>query len=258
MLMLAILNAHFELAEVLLDWGADPNLGDSIHGRPLQVLTIVRRAENRGLSSVLPRTPTGSIDSIDLAEALLEYGADINDRIDWQSPMHVPPHISVSYLLGISYPGVTPFFIAAKNCDVEFLKFLIANGADSYVRSAQNVTTLLAAAGVGYEAGEAAGTNDEAFETVKSLKGLGDDVLAIADFSGGAAEFSRGKWSGASALHGASNRGATEMVRWLVEEGVPIGYEMKSGHTALEWPKVQASASSRRSSPRWPRFCVRR
>ena len=233
MLVLAILNAHFELAEFLLERGADPNGGDSVHGRPLQVLTIVRRAENRGLSPVLPRTPTGGIDSIDLAEALLEYGADINDRIDWQSPMHVPPHISLSYTLGISYTGATPFFIASKNCDVEFLKFLVANGADPYVGSAQNVTPLLAAAGVGYAAGEAAGTNDEAFETVKFLHRLGDDVSAIADFSGGAAEFSRGSWSGASALHGASNRGATEMVRWLIEQGVPLDHEMNSGHTAL-------------------------
>ena len=234
MLVLAILNAHWEVAEFLLGRGADPNAGDSVHGRPLQVLTIVRKAQNRGLASVLPRTPTGSIDSIDLAEALLEHGAEINDLIDWASPTHVPPHISLSYTLGISYTGGTPFFVAARNCDLEFLKFLVANGADPRMGSLQGVTPLLAAAGVGYSSGEAPGTNDEAFETVKFLQQLGNDVAAVAEFSGGSAGFSRGSWSGASALHGASNRGATEMVKWLIDEGVPLDHAMRSGHTALD------------------------
>ena len=76
MLVLAILNAHWELAEFLLEQGADPNGDDPMHGRPLQALTIMRRAENRGLSPVLPRAPSGKIDSIKLAETLLAHGAD--------------------------------------------------------------------------------------------------------------------------------------------------------------------------------------
>ena len=135
MLVLAIINAHWELAEFLLQRGADPNRDDPVHGRPLQALTIMRRAENRGLSPVLPRAPTGSIDSIELAEALLVHGADINDPIDWKNPRHVPPHMALSYSLGVSYSGATPLFVAAKNCDVEFLQFLVANGADPAIET---------------------------------------------------------------------------------------------------------------------------
>ena len=233
MLVLAMLNAHWELAEALLDRGADPNRDDASHGRPLQVLALMRRAENRGLSGVLPRRPTGSIDSIALAEALLARGADINDRIDWANPMHVPPHMSLSYTLGIGYTGATPFFVAAKNCDVEFMKFLLSNGADPSIGTAQNVTPLLAAAGVGYASGESPGTNEEAFEAVKLLQQLGNDVAAVAqDDSAGA--FGGGRWSGATPLHGATYRGATALVQWLIDEGVPLDHAMQSGQTALD------------------------
>ena len=229
MLVLAMLNAHWELAEVLLDRGADPNRDDAFHGRPLQVLTLMRRAQNRGLSGVLPRRPTGDINSIALAEALLARGAEIDDRIDWDSPMHVPPHMSLSYTLGISYTGATPFFVAAKNCDVEFMKFLLANGADPSIETAEQVTPLLAAAGVGYASGESPGSNDEAFEAVKLLQQLGHDVTAVADFGGG-----RSRWSGATALHAAVYRGAGPLVEWLIAEGVPLDHAMQSGQTALD------------------------
>jgi ankyrin repeat protein len=233
MLVLAMLNAHWELAEALLDRGADPNRGDALHGRPLQVLALMRRAENRGLSGVLPRRPTGNIDSIALAEALLARGAEINDRIDWSNPMHVPPHMSLSYSMGIGYTGATPFFVAAKNCDVEFMKFLLANGADPSIGTAQNVTPLLAAAGVGYASGESPGTNDEAFDAVKLLQQLGNDVAAIAQDDSVSA-FGGSRWSGATPLHGATYRGATALVEWLIDEGVPLDHEMQSGQTALD------------------------
>ena len=239
MLVLAILNAHWELAEFLLEQGADPNGDDPVHGRPLQALTIVRRAENRGLSPVLPRAPSGKIDSIKLAEALLANGADINDAVDWKNPRHVPPHMALSYSLGVSFTGATPFFIAAKNCDVEFLRFLVANGADPLIGTQEGVTPLLAAAGVGYTIGESPGTPDEALEAVQMLAELGDDLEALMggevemeDGSPGA-QFGRG-WEGGSALQGAVIRGAEGLVRWLIDQGVPLDHQMASGETALD------------------------
>ena len=90
-LVLAIINAHWELAAFLLDQGADPNGNDPLHGPPLHALTWMRRAENRGLSAWLPRRPTGNIDTIELAEALLADGARINDQLDW-NPGQTPQH----------------------------------------------------------------------------------------------------------------------------------------------------------------------
>ena len=54
----------------------------------MHVLAFMRRAENRGLSAWLPRRPTGAIDSIELAELLLERGADPveTDAEPWATP----------------------------------------------------------------------------------------------------------------------------------------------------------------------------
>src|SRR5258706_427633 len=53
-LVLAILNARFEVGTFLLEKGADPNVRDP-HNSPLHVLAFLRRANNYGLSGVLPR-----------------------------------------------------------------------------------------------------------------------------------------------------------------------------------------------------------
>ena len=87
--------------------------------------------------------------------------------------------MALSYSLGVSFTGATPFFIAAKNCDVEFLRFLVANGADPLLGTEEGVAPLLAAAGVGYMIGELSGTPEEVLETVQMLAELGNDLEAL-------------------------------------------------------------------------------
>jgi ankyrin repeat protein len=231
-LVLAILNAHWELAAALIERGADPN-GQDPRGRPLHVLAFARRADNRGLSIVLPRRPTGRIDSIDLAKLLVARGANVNDRIDWKNPSYAPSHLAISQVQPTSFVGATPLYIAAKNCDVEMVRFLAANGAEANVATSQNITPLLVAAGVGYLSGEAPGGPEEAFETVKVLFSLGNDVNAVADFGGGA-DARGGAWKGAGALHGAVIRGAEALAAWLIERGVPLDRRTATGKTALD------------------------
>ena len=236
MLVLAIINAHWELAAFLLDRGADPMRDDPQHGRPLHVLTFMRRAENRGLSAWLPRKPSGNIDTIELATRLLERGAEINDRVDWENGMRFPPHMALGMFPGVSFTGGTPFYIAAKQCDLEFMRFLLANGADPSIGTVHDVSPLLAAAGVGYTIGESPGTPEEALEAVQWLQTLGNDVRATMDegASGSTGTLTGGSWAGASALHGAVIRGAEGLVKWLIDEGVPLDHRMRSGETALD------------------------
>ena len=248
-LALAILNANWEMAAFLANRGADPNGNDPVHGRPLHVLAFVRRAENRGLAGVLPRRPSGHISAIALAEVLVAHGARVNDRIDWKSASHTPPHLSMPFFFTISYVGATPFFIAAKNCDLEFMKFLLANGADPEIPTSQKVTPLLAAAGVGHSVGESPETEADALAAVAFLRDLGGDLSAVSDFggpstaapgppttSGGQAGGGRrgNPLDGASALHGAVSREAPELVKWLIAQGAPLDRKNKSGQTALD------------------------
>lgn len=233
MLVLAILNARFELAAQLLDHGADPNVNDP-HGRPLHVLAWMRRADSSA-SPILPRTPSGNLDTFGLARALLAHGANINDRIDWKDPakgVRVPEHMAIGRFVNTTLIGATPFYIAALNCDVPFMKFLAVNGADPLIPTVQQMTPLLAAAGVGWTGG-AAGTVDEALEAVKVAYELANDPKAVPDFSAHAASSSA--WDGASALHGAVIRGAKRLAEWLIDKGVPLDLKAKNGETALNW-----------------------
>ena len=247
MLMLAVLNANFELANFLLERGADPNVNDP-HGSPLFVLTWLRSAINRSLTSILVRTPSGNMDSFDLGRALLAHGADIDARIEEaKKPDPVegeeesaqsrprgqwrPGHLAIGPYF-VSFVGATPFYIAAINCDVPYMQFLADNGADPTIPTQQNMTPLLAASGIGFYEGEHPGDPTVCLEAVKLAYELGNDPQAVIEYgenSGGSPN-----WDGATALHGAATRGANEMVEWLLEKGVPLETKTKEGMMAWD------------------------
>ena len=86
--------------------------------------------------------------------------------------------------------------MAAQHADVPLMKFLLANGADPLIRTARNVSPLMAAAGL--DSGESIGytgvTEEDALEAVKLCLELGDDVNTVSA-------------DGENALHGAAYRG---------------------------------------------------
>ena len=237
MLMLSILNAHWEHADFLLERGADPNRSDPLHGSPLHAVAFMRRAQNQSLSTWIPRQSSGAMDSIALAESLLRRGARINERLDWD-PYQMPQHMAHHSVWALnSYRGATPFFIASRFCDLEFMKFLVARGADPMLE-ADGVQPILAAAGVGYAVGESPETPAEALQAVQLLQELGNDVGAVVDlpeedFQAVRATIIRA-WNGATALHGAVLRGGRELVEWLIDAGVPLDQRLQSGETALD------------------------
>lgn len=198
-LVLAITNAHFELASVLLDLGADPNSAGQ-GWTPLHQIAWTRRPPiQHGLP---PAVQTGNVSSLALAEKLLQYGADPNARMTRE-----PSDGARSVLNRI---GSTPFLQAAKLADVPMMRLLVAYGADPSILTEEGATPLMAAAGVGiWQLGESAGLNDEAFEAVKLCVELGNDVNAV--------DANRN-----TALHGGAHRGSNDIVRFLVEKGAKM------------------------------------
>jgi ankyrin repeat protein len=106
------------------------------------------------------------------------------------------------------------------------MRFLAANGADPNIPSLGNVTTLLAASGVGFWEGETPGSQAEAFEAIKLAYELGNDPKAVVLASTQKADAS---WLDATAMHGAANRGAVDMIRWLADKGVPLDKKSARG-----------------------------
>ena len=207
-LVLAILNAHFQLAAELLDRGADPN-ADAQGWTPLHQLAWTRRPPiQHGLP---PPVPTGKLGSLELAGKLLERGANPNARITRE------PNDGARNVL--NRIGSTPFLQAAKLGDVPLMRVLLEHGADPSIKTEEGATPLMAAAGVGiWQLGESAGTNEDVFEAVKLCYERGNDVNAV-------------DVHGYTALHGAAHRGSNDIVKFLVEKGANINAVNKLGWT---------------------------
>jgi uncharacterized protein len=249
MLVLAILNARFDVARFLLEQGADANVNDP-HGRPLHVLTFLRRSQSGNLSSGgnLPRyLPETGVDSFVLAEALLKHGADINAPYT-ANKGGTPRHMAVNSFL-VGFDAATPFYIASAHMDVPFMRFLAERGANPTTPAATNVTPLLAASGIVAMPGAAPADHREALEAVKLAYELGNDPRAVIA-PGGKGRLAS-DYIGASALHGAAMIGASELVKWLVEKGVPIDAKTSRGVTAYHYAAATDGRGGAVQRP-WP------
>jgi ankyrin repeat protein len=221
---------------------------------------------NPGYAAAPPRLSTGTIDSLSLAQALLERGANPNARIAWKEvkfdrdngTVKSPPSIAIGrgYL---SYVGATPFYLAAKGADLPLMRLLVAGGADPLIPTVQNVTPLMAAAGLGFWDGESPGPESgipesQALAAVELTVELGNDVNAVTDYGDtpiegdpsallhrhplnlsqfGEAALGDMRWGGSTALHGAAIRGANSIIAYLVARGARVDARNKLGWTPL-------------------------
>jgi ankyrin repeat protein len=212
-LVLAVANAHFELASFLLDAGADPNV--AVQGwTALHNITWVR---NPGFDerSIAPEG-SGNVDSLEMVKRLVAHGADVNARMT-KSAVDGPSS-------NINNIGASAFLLSAKAGDVEMMKLLLELGADPRLPNADGTTPLLAAAGVGTASLDDAGTESQALAATQLAFELGGDVNAVDK-------------NGDTAMHGAAAKNLPSVVRFLADHGAKVevwNQKNKSGWTPLE------------------------
>jgi ankyrin repeat protein len=214
-LVVATANAHWELASLLLDRGADPNLAAAGWTALHQAVRI--RRPNIGFGTPGP-IPTGTVDSIDVIKKMIARGANLNARMS-RNGMKDGQRNRLNRL------GATPFLLAAKNTDVDVMRLLIAAGADAKTPTADGTTPLMVAAGVaiwnpGEDGGSLAGQEAEVLEAVKICVEHGNDVNLANDL-------------GETALHGAAFRGVNEVVQYLADRGAKLDARDSRGWTPL-------------------------
>ena len=214
-LVVAAANAHWELADYLLDRGADPNLAGAGWNALHQTVRTRRPNPSGGLAGPIP---TGSVDSIDVVRKLIARGVDVNARM-MTNGMKDGQRSRLNRL------GATAFFLAAKNTDVEAMRVLIEAGADPRIPSADGTTPLMVAAGIaifipGEDGGSLPGQEDEVFEAVRMCVELGTDVNAT-------------NFRDETALHGAAFRGVNRIVEYLVQQGAALAARTVEGWTPL-------------------------
>ena len=219
--LLAAANAHYELAALLLDRGADPNAAPQ-GWTALHQVTWVRKAGVSGSNNPAPEG-SGNMDSLDFVRKLVAGGAALNARVTKK------PGMGVTTLNSI---GATPFLLAARTADGELMRLLARLGADPRMPNEDNTTPLMVAAGVGTQApGEDPGTEPEVLDAVTVALQLGNDLNAVDK-------------NGETAMHGAAYKHAPTVVRFLAGKGARI--EVWNQPNAKGWTPLKIAEGVQR------------
>jgi ankyrin repeat protein len=218
-LVFAIINAHFDLAAMLIDKGADPNVADIAGEAALYAavdMNSIQWTQGRPTPIFLDQ-----LDAIDIVKKLLAHGANPNARLS-RPPLKRHHDAGTTLNFGV---GATPLMRAARTNDVASMKALLDAGADPFATLPDRTTTLMIAAGLGYGGlrGEAirivVPTPEGAVEACTLLLERGVDVNAF-------------NTAGQTALHGAVGRGEP-VVELLVARGATL-LKNKAGFTPLD------------------------
>ena len=217
-LVVAIINAHYDVAAAILDKGADPNIPDSTGTTALYALVDMHT-----LAPMQGRPAPKLVDTLD-AEALLKSlvarGANPNVRL--QRPMLGRYHGSGDASLG---EGTTPFLRAAKAVDVSMMRALLAAGADPTITKKDRTNAaMLVAAGQVFGLGPATGPAVTSQTTVEALNLCLDNGIDINAFN----------TTGQTALHIAAGRGLDDVVKFLAGHGAKLTRTDKQGRTPLD------------------------
>jgi ankyrin repeat protein len=231
-LVLAIINAHYDVAAALVEKGADPNIGDT--EAKMAALYAAVDMHRLAIGHGRPNTkPSGRLDAVDVIKLLLAHGADPNARLG--APLMQRHHTGGDRALG---EGSTPFMRAAKSGDVVVMRLLLAAGADPTLTQPNQANALMLAAGLGWRDGSPAapsydqGSESEAIEAIKLCLESGLGINATTN-------------TGETALHAAiSGRASESIIRFLVDSGADLAAKNKQGRTPLE-----AAVASRRERP---------
>ena len=246
-ILMATINGHYDLAMLLLERGADPNLASHAGTTPLFAAINTNWAPKS-------RYPQQHIymqqdhTYLEVMRKLLDAGADPDARLNrhlW--------FMSYNFdLLQIDARGATPFWRAAYALDVEAMKLLVAYGADPSIPTSKGpsrrsrgggdtpdpsglppvpvggpaVHPIHAASGVGYGQGYAGNAHrhvpDGWIPAVRYLvEELGADVNAR-------------DHEGYAPLHHAAARGDNELIRYLVSRGADVMVVSRRGQTTVD------------------------
>ncbi|PYQ98851.1 MAG: hypothetical protein DMF97_11920 [Acidobacteria bacterium] len=239
-LLVAVINGHADLVDFLLDNGADPNVeGGSteltvqgVRARPME-LKYRNERDSEGVSKgnifgkplhaavhvanwhLSDQFIAVKIDRLRVIKSLLAHGADVNGRIS----MEEPRWSGARYRRHLA--GATAFLFAAKSADVEVMRVLLAHGADPAIGTEENITPLMAAAGISWASNQDRASERQVLEAVKLLvEELGADVNTVSDL-------------GETAMHAAAYRGANSVVQYLFDKGAKLDVVAKDGRTPL-------------------------
>jgi uncharacterized protein len=210
-LTMAIINAHFDVAALLVDAGADLEIADVSGMGPLYAAVDMHTLDP--MVNRPPPRPTGRLDAAGLVSMLLDYGANPDAAL--KAPLLMRQHNGGDPTLGA---GATPLMRAAKNGDVVVMRSLVDAGANPNGTTRAGMMPLLFAMNPGRRKPPAV-----ALEAVRVCLDAGANVNAA-------------DTGGATPLHAAVAQGdaALDIVKLLVDRGAALDAKDRQGRTPLD------------------------
>lgn len=225
-LLTAIQNANVDIADLLLEHGADPSLANDMGWNPLYMAVKMRSLEK----GTMPNPVIDMDGMYGIIEQLLANGADVNARLQADTEVH--NSIRSTWL---NETGATPFLRASLCGDLKVMKLLLANGADPLIAASDGTTALMALAGVGYTKGfmKDVGSLEESLEAMQLLLDAGIDIEAQ-------------NTDLVRAIHGAAHKNFVAGIQMLADHGADLaahsnrkgqfqGEGALEGNTVLDW-----------------------
>jgi ankyrin repeat protein len=217
-LILAIINAHFDVAGILIEKGADPNVPDRTGMAALYAAVDIHTLpETVGRPNPKPRD---TLDSPDIIKALLAHGANVNQTLTAPTLDRVHNDGNSDASLG---DGATPLMRAAKQADVTAMRLLLDHGADPRLANKRGMTALL------YAASRAGGFRGSNVQTP-----VQDAIDAIALCLARGANLDAADETGQTALHLAAASAEESVVRFLADKGANPLLKDQKGRTPLD------------------------
>jgi len=233
-LLLATINGRFDVAAYLISKGANVNKWDWWGQSPLYAAVDMNTLPHGGRPD---RPSLDETTSLQLIQILLEKGANPNLQLKL-----LPPFRSLGADRGVDSMltiGTTPLLRAAKAMDAAAIDLLLKHGANINLPNTRGMTPIVAAAGVGSVDADTRGwytTEDVQQRSIASI-----DLLLKAGGDINATEPQRGQ----TLLHGAAFWGWNEVVKYLVERGAKLDAKDNRGFTPIDSALGKAGGNSR-------------
>ena len=207
-LQIAVINIHYDLANLLLEKGADPNVVDS-SGMTALYATVDMRAPANMLTRPEPKL-RDTLDALGLVKSFLAHGA--NPNIQLKKPI-IGRHQNLVGDAALT-EGATALARASKTADIPMMQALLDGGADATLALANRTTTAIIASG-----GNA--PEPKVLEAVKMLVEHGVDVNAF-------------NANGQTIVHNAAQRGQNSVIEYAASKGAKLDRRDKQGRTPLD------------------------
>ena len=245
-LLVAVINGNYDLAKMLLEHGADPNiLSDDGAGPLFATLNIEWSLRTWYPQPQMYRQQ--EITYLDLLKLLLESGAEPDQRVS----THIWYAAYNAGRMGVDFTGATPFLRAAYAHDVNAMRLLADYGANPNIWTMKlpsrrppdpdvidpsglepipdggpGVHPIHAASGVGFGTSRVAqqhrGVHDGWLPAVKYLVEEHSIDPNLRDMDG------------FSAIHHAAARGDNETILYLVKNGADVQLVSRNGQTTAD------------------------